>query len=331
MDIQPGRDVDTGYDTLIRWVVLEGNRLLITAGITVAFFALAWALVAAGELSVGPRSPIQSILGSGVVAGLFSLISVTLAINQLISSRVFGTLDRLQEKHEGGTELRESVGDIADHPSPPIRIASFISFIGGIVAEQADRLPDEYARRDEAVADEIETYADNVDEYAGIVQEVSSEMPPEKVISTLAGPDFAHHFDRTDELLTERYEHLTADERDALETIAELLGAVTVFRQYFKTVALHQELAQLSRQFIVVGFPALVAALLVPLAYETNPPTVLTSAPLEPVVCATLALVAAPLVLVMVYVLRIATIFRYTVTVAPFVPPVEWPWSEEPD
>lgn len=111
-------------------MLIGGNRLFITAGIALGFFLLTWELISSGILSVGPRSPIQSILGSGVVAGLFSLISVTLSINQLISSRIFGALSSLQQKLEGGTDLRATVADIADHPSPPIATAGFISFIG---------------------------------------------------------------------------------------------------------------------------------------------------------------------------------------------------------
>lgn len=69
-------------------------------------------------------------------------------------------------------------------------------------------------------------------------------------------------------------------------------------------------------------------ALFAPLLYKTNPSAALTPH-LTLVVSASLAVVVAPLVLVMVYTLRIATIFRYTVSVAPFVPPAEWPWDEE--
>ena len=70
------------------------------------------------------------------------------------------------------------------------------------------------------------------------------------------------------------------------------------------------------------AFPAVMIALLVPLLYKTNPPAVLS--PHVPLIAsASLAVVVAPLVLVLAYMLRIATIFKHTVTVAPFVPPAE--------
>ena len=96
-------------------------------------------------------------------------------------------------------------------------------------------------------------------------------MPAEKVISTLAGPDFAYHLQKTDELRSKEHTLLTDGEHEKLDAIVTLLGILSVFRQYYKTIALHQELAQLSRQFIFVAFPAVAVALLAPLVYETNP------------------------------------------------------------
>lgn len=102
----------TMYFRAARWTMLEGNRLFLAGGVTLGVFLLTWGLVAFGIISVGPRTPITSILGSGVVAGLFSLISVTLAINQLISSRIFGGLSQMENKIEGGHELRDTVAEI---------------------------------------------------------------------------------------------------------------------------------------------------------------------------------------------------------------------------
>lgn len=321
------------YGRFVRWVLIEGSRLRITAGIVVGFFGLTWWLVATGAIAVGPRSPIQSILGSGVTAGLFSLISVTLGINQLISSRVFGSIDQLQGKMEGGSDLRERVSEIADHPSPPIRMASFLAFTAETLQTRANELEGDYDHeyRDDAVDEQLASYVDDLSEYTEEIGGISTEMSAERIISTMAGPDFAHHLNRTDELRSGEHENLTTDERETLETIADLLGTISVLRQYFKTIALHQELAQLSRQLVFVGFPAVAVAMLVPLLFQTNPPTVLASVPLVPLVSASLAIVLTPLVLLMAYILRIATIFRYTVSVAPFVPPAEWPWSDEPE
>ena len=309
---------------LAQWVLIGGNRLLITAGVAVGTFVLTWSLIASGTLSVNPRSPIESILGSGVVAGLFSLISVTLTINQLVSSRVFGGLDTFQEKFEGGNDLRNRVAEIADHPSPPIEAAEFISFIGETLRGQAVALRNDRDRDDRELNEAIDSYVDDMVEYAAPVREVSTEMPPEEVILTLAGPDFARYLNRTDDLRSGRYEELTDEERERLDSIASLLSAITVFRQYFKTIALHQELAQLSRQFVFIGFPAVMVALLAPLLYKSNPAATLAPYSLPLIMSVSLTVVVIPLVLLMVYMLRIATIFRYTVSVAPFSPPVEW-------
>lgn len=331
MTLDTERGVRSWYEYLTRWVLIEGDRLVLTACVVVAFFLYMWAFTSHGVLSVGPRSSIQSILGSGVVAGLFSLISVTLLINQLISSRVFSSLDTLQEKLEGGVELRDTVSAIADHPSPPVHTADFIAFTGETIQTELEALQGNHKYRDETTEETIESYISDMREYTDILQQVSADMPAEEVISTLASPEFAHQLNATDYIQSTEYKNLSRDERKSLDSIAELLGVISVARQYFKTIALHQELAQLSRQFVFVGFPAVVVALLVPLVYRTNPPEVLTSYPLAPLVSASFAIILAPLVLLLAYMLRISTIFRYTVSVAPFVPPAERSWTDTSD
>lgn len=314
------------YLRFVRWTMLEGDRRLLAGGATLGFFVLTWGLVAGDAISVGPRTPIRSILGSGVVAGLFSLISVTLAINQLISSRIFGGVNQMETKLDAGRELRDTVGDIAGR-SPPVRTAAFVPFVGTALRERAQTLGAVH-RSDGELGDAIDAYVDRIDDYADHLHRVSDEMPAEQVIAVLAGSRFAHHYNRGDELQRNYAVDLSEVELQQLDSIAELLGALSIVRQYFKTIALHQELAELSQRFVFVAFPAVAVALLVPLLYKTNPPAMLT--PYLPlIVSASLAVVVAPLVLVLAYMLRIATIFKYTVTVAPFVPPTEWPWAEE--
>lgn len=328
MALDAGRDLRSWYKYLAQWVLIEGDRLALTTGVLVGFFIFMWTLTSQGVLSVGPRSSIQSILGSGVVAGLFSLISVTLLINQLISSRVFSSLETFQQKLEAGVKLRDTVSDIAENPSPPVHTADFISFTGETLQAQLEALQGDSKYRDESTEEMIGSYISDMREYTDSLQQVSADMPAEEVISMLAGPEFAHHLNTTNYLLDMEYKNLSRDDRHTIDSIADLLGVISVGRQYFKTITLHQELALLSRRFVFVGFPAMVVALLVPLIYRTNPPGVLTSYPLPLLVSASFAIILAPLVLLLAYMLRISTIFRYTVTVAPFVPPAERSWTD---
>ena len=319
----------TTYVRFARWTILTGSRRVLAGGVTLGFFLLVWGLVSHGVISVGPRTPITSVLGSGVVAGLFSLISVTLAINQLISSRIFGGLSQMENRLEGGRELRDTISNIAGE-SPPIRTAALLSFIGETLEEQAHTLSNVHRSGDAEIDEALDSYVTGIDDYAEHLQQVSDDAPAQTVIATLAGSGFAHHHKRTDDLQENYATDLTDIELERLDAIKKLLDALSISRQYFKTVAIQQGLAQLSRQFIFIAFPAVMVALLVPLLYKTNPPAVLS--PHVPLIAsASLAVVIAPLVLVLAYILRIATIFEHTVTVAPFVPPAEWSWNEDPD
>ena len=309
--------------------MLTGSRRVLAGGVTLGFFLLTWGFVSYEVISVGPRTPITSILGSGVVAGLFSLISVTLAINQLISSRIFGGLSQMENRLEGGHELRDTLSDIAGE-SPPVQTAALLSFIGETLEERAHTLRTVHRSDDAEIDEALDSYVTDIDDYAGNLQQVSNDAPTQTVIAMLAGSGFAHHYKRTDDFQENHAADLTDIEVNQLEAIAELLDTLSISRQYFKTIALQQELAELSQRFIFIAFPAVMVALLVPLLYKTNPPAVLS--PHVPLIAsASLAVVVAPLVLVLAYMLRIATIFKHTVTVAPFVPPAEWSWNEDSD
>lgn len=69
------------------------------------------------------------------------------------------------------------------------------------------------------------------------------------------------------------------------------------------------------------------AALAVPMLYRSNGAT-LPGWVLPWVISAAVAAVLAPLVLLVVRLLRVSTVMRYTVSAGPFAPPEDWPWNE---
>ena len=167
----------TAYVQFVRWTMLTGSRRVLAGGVTLGFFLLTWGFVSYGVISVGPRTPITSILGSGVVAGLFSLIPVTLAINQLISSRIFGGLSQMENRLEGGRELRDTISDIAGE-SPPVRTAALLSFIGETLEEQAHTLSNVHRSGDAEIDEALDSYVTDINDYAEHLQQVSNDARP---------------------------------------------------------------------------------------------------------------------------------------------------------
>ncbi|MFC7140774.1 hypothetical protein ACFQMA_13200 [Halosimplex aquaticum] len=315
---------DDGASRIRHWVFLDGNRLLITGLVCVCIFVLTRVLVAADLLAVGPRSSVPTAFGSGVTAGVFTLITLTLTVNQLISSQVFGQPDSLRSRYEKGAEFHDSVSDLGTSGPAPVRGAEFIAAIGTALNDHVASLRE---RREAAgdAADDLGDLADRLDGYADEIERISEDMKPIDVIAMIAGSDYARL--RNETLAVADDAALPEDLAADLDAVEELLGHLSVGRQYFKTLALQQELAQLSREIIYISVPTLLVAVYVPLLYRSEGAAV-PELTLPWLVSGAFAVVFAPLVLLVVRLLRISTVMRYTVSVAPFAPPDDWPWNE---
>ncbi len=315
-------------DRLAQWVLIDANRLLMATVVVAGVFVLTEALLYANLITVGPESTVKTMFGSGVVSGLFTLITVALTINQLISSRVFGSPNTLRERYDGADELRRSVERVTGGSPGPVDTVAFISMLGEEIERLASTLEERAREPPGGVPPMLSEYVSDLSAYAATVTGVSRRMEPAVVTSTLAGSDYARFVSRTDELVSDHADQLSEGAEETIDDIGRMLEALAITRQYFKTIAIQQELAKLSRLIIFTGLPALLVAFYVTLVYRTSPTSVLNPDLLPVVVGGAIAVVIAPLVVLLVYILRIATIMRYTVSVGPFAPPVEWPWQE---
>ncbi|QPV64727.1 hypothetical protein I7X12_09040 [Halosimplex litoreum] len=325
-DADASGSTDAGGGGLRHWLFLDGNRLLITALVSVGVFAVVRVAVAAGVLAVGPSGNVPTVFGSGITAGVFTLVTLTLTVNQLVSSQVFGKPDSLRQRYEKGAQLRDRVAALSDRPATPVDTADFVAVVGEALDERADSLRGSRLGTASADADgDPSSLASDLDDFADEITRVSGEMEPVEAISATAGSDYAR-LRRRIRVVTADAE-LTESVADDLDAVEELLGHLSVARQYFKTLTLHQELAKLSREIIYLSVPCLLVAVAVPLLYRSNGAT-LSAAALPWAVSTAVAVVLAPLVLLVVRLLRVSTVMRYTISAAPFAPPEDWPWNE---
>lgn len=119
------------------WFLLEGDRRLVAGGVILAATGAVWSLVAVEVVAVGPGSSVASAFGSGLTAGVVTLLTIALSINQLILSRVFGSPDRLMERLEGAREARRGVEELAGQPSSANDPAAFLSLLARTLHDRA--------------------------------------------------------------------------------------------------------------------------------------------------------------------------------------------------
>ena len=300
---------------LSKWILIDGNRLLVSVLFAAVAFLVTFGMTRIGLVTFQPASAVSSMFGSGVVSGMFSLITITLTVNQLVLSRVFGTVEGLTDRLDGTREFRRSVAEHTDRTTSPNDPAEFLATIGGTLDERVEAFVAEH----DGTTDGIEEYRSAMHAYAERLEGVAGTEDTMAIVSTLLGPAYARRLTET-EALRRAHDDRSTEELDA---VAELLEAVAVARQFFKTIAIQQDLAGLSRRLAILGIPILLVAFYTTTVY-TSVPSATVAQPLLPVVVsAAIAVVLLPLALLLSYMLRLATIARYTVSVGPFIPPEE--------
>lgn len=300
---------------LSKWVLIDGNRLLVSVLLAAVAFLVTFGMTQIGLVTFQPASAVSSMFGSGVVSGMFSLITITLTVNQLVLSRVFGTVEGLTDRLDGTREFRRSVAELTDRATSPNDPAEFLATIGETLDDQVEA----FAAEHDETTDEIEQYRSAMHAYAERLEGVAGTEDTMAIVSTLLGPAYAQRLTET-EAIRRTHDDRSTEELDA---VAELLESVAVARQFFKTIAIQQDLAGLSRRLAALGIPILLVAFYTTTVY-TSVPNATVAQPLLPVVVsAAIAVVLLPLALLLSYMLRLATIARYTVSVGPFIPPEE--------
>jgi len=304
-------------DRVVDWLLLEGDRRLIAAGLVVAVTGVTLALVVTELIAVGPGSSVASLFGSGLTAGVVTLLTIALSINQLILSRVFGSPDVLMDRLEGARTVRHRVEELAGQPSSANDPAAFLSLLARTIVARARSAtdPDTPAEVTETLAD-VAAYAESID------AQVQSETPVTDILGIVIGPEYAINMTAVRHLREEYGSDLTEAAQADLEAVGELLECVAVVRQFFKTIALQQDFAALSRLLVYTGLVALFVTASLTLVYSTGAAT-LTTPTLRVVVPLALGVVVAPLALFATYILRAATVAHRTVSVGPFIPPSE--------
>ncbi|WP_313694821.1 hypothetical protein [Halorarum halobium] len=306
-----------------RWLLLTGSRLVISLVVIVGIVALTAALTVTGVLYVGAGSNLSTVLASGMLSGLLTLVTVALSINQLILSRVFGTPSDLSDTVEGSIEFRQRVEDIADRRVSPNEPSEFLALMGRTLTDRAEYLR---ANLDGNVSDAAAArqFVDGLTDYGDHVANAGDTTDAFEVIRMSLGTTYAEFL--TDaRRLKPSAQVLWDEEADALEEVLSLLKAVATMRQFYKTLAIQQDLARLSRRLIYTGFAAVLVSLYLAQVYTASSslPTTLPESVMPVVVSAAFGVLLSPFVVLVVHLLRVATVTLYTASVGSFIPPVE--------
>lgn len=314
--VEPGGDRSAGR--LARWVLLTGNRLLVSlvilAGIGVAVFGVG----VLGIATVATPSVLMWYL-NGTVNGLLTLVPITVGVNQIVLSHEFGSIEDLYDRRTDITDFRERVEECTEPAVVPPHASPFFGTLlaeiqdtGRALQQRADRTGDETTDDVGAVAESV------VGEAARVNDELTADTNMLQAFLVMLSYENSLQFHEVRRLRT-----VVADDgetADELERILELFVEVDAARQYLKTVVVERQLARLSRLLVYTGIPAVTIAAVAILTYRDIATPAVPHLLLVGIAGTIVVTTLVPLAILGAYILRVATIARQTASYGPFVP-----------
>ena len=304
-----------------RWILLNGNRLVIAVALLVCIFVFVWAFVAAGLITMTDPKALAPLFRQ-LISGNLTLIALVLSINQLVLSRELTAPGEFQERMRNITEFRDDVRSEVDRLTVPTEPSEFLQVfvqhvrkegqhLGGLVAE-AEGDNAECRREVEMLVTTLTRQMDAI--------YVLLDRPEVSVFTALSSMLSSNHADHIRHLnrIEERFGDDLSDETvDALDRVRDVLYQFNVAREYFKTIFMQTELATLSRILLYVGVPAEVVVAVT--FFVLNTPIAPGEGGVNAVfVVAAFTVGIAPLAVLFAYVLRISVVAQETVATTPF-------------
>ncbi|QLD90301.1 hypothetical protein HWV07_15165 [Natronomonas salina] len=297
-------------DRLSRWVLLGGNRYLVGGGILGLMTLVATVPIFTGAV-IRNTTPL-TYMASALITGNVTLISLVVAINQVVLSQELESPGSLRDEIEATADYRQAALDRETAPTEPA------DFLQEILEQTGCRVRSlEFPEETDDASDRLVT---DLSEHCRTVSESleSASGDLSAVVLPLLGADYAGSIRDAHRIQSsidaERHEELSEN----LEELALDLENLDVARQYFTTAFVKEELAELSRSLLYVGI--LVVSIAIALLFQLttysgpSPPT----SELFGLAVLTMMFGLTPLALLIAFVLRIATVAGHIASITPF-------------
>ncbi len=305
----------------VKWVLVDGDRMFLTIGGSVALFGLFLLLHLFGVVAFTNDDSITR-MASGMIAGTFSLVTLVVSVNQLILSEEFTPAGEFRDRRGSVLEFRQDVAAATGVPAAPAEPTRLLELIATDIRQRAGVLADAVDDNDnEEYRDQIVHYAASVTDSAEQIDETLSSAE----VNTLDALSAAVEYDDLRQLYAARHFRneapaLSAETSQAFDELIETLQLFSTAQEQFKTIYLQRELTRFSQLTIYCGVPAVLASVLIALLHGATGGTTITPAYLPYVTSLLATVVFVPLILLGSYILRTATLTRRTAAVGPLLP-----------
>lgn len=302
-----------------RWLLLTGNRLLLTAIFLLGVYLLVLTSPLAGDIDRERLAPLNYLF-AGLLGGNFTLLTIVISVTQLIISRQLGTPGELREQIEATNAYRERIEEAVDVEVTPVTPTEFLHLLLRCSRESLDTARTEAQNVDDG--DARDALLDVVSDVESHIEQVESLVAREGVglfeaLAATLDTNYSRDIYRLRQLRTSWSDTHSETTLERLDDLVVRLQQIDVARQYLKTLYMQDELSRLSLHLLYVGVPAVVVSAFMlrmfAVTVQTLPSTTVTAA-----VPVAITVGFAPLGVLVAYVLRLATVARRTVAITPF-------------
>ena len=312
------------------WLLMTGDRWAVAAVQLIAALAL---MVVVGSAVTGPGlealvdgDPVQTLF-QALVAGIVTGVTLVLTVNQLVLSQEFGALADQRERLQGAMDYREDADDFTGGGANPAEPAAFLIRLVGRIADLGQSLAEDGsgdpAHRDTTPDAGAAEYGERV---ARRAEEVGERLRGRSfgdfgMLWAALHYDYSRQIQEGRALLRDPEGELSPSLRKQLEAVVEGLVLFGSAREHFKTLYFERDLIDLSRGMLALALPALLVAALVLLYFDPAaiPEPWLGVPAAIWVLSLAVAVSLGPFVLLLSFILRIATVTRRTLAAGPFV------------
>lgn len=312
---------------LRRWILLDGDRWLLTCALALGVFAC---IVALGALdgnfraSVAANDPIETVF-SALATGIVTGVTLVVTIDQLVLSQQLGPLadqrDRLDESLQFRREVESLVG--ATSPAEPgAFIAALVETADHRVLALRETVEGDNSEGGEEFEKAVESFADGHAEASKAVRDrLDATYLRFGALRAALEYDYAYRVHEARRIRREFGDTMTAAQTDAVDDLLDALRFLGPAREHIRGLYFQDELVKLSRVILTAAVPALAIALAAVFFLDATdlPGALFGVSDLLLAVAAAATVSVLPFLILVSYVLRIVTITEWTLTTGGFV------------
>ena len=251
---------------------LDGRRTVVAACITlcgsVGLFVAGWT----GAFTLDTAASVTSLVSS-VIGPLLPFVTVVLAINQFVLTQEFGPTDDIRDRLEAAEQYRRGVKEEVGSPYVSERPDEFLRQLLEATREEASELRS-HARPafepEAGLIKAVDAYVERLRDEAADAEEAltGAREGTFEIITVIIDYEDQRQLREARRIRAAHDGTLPDPLRERFERLEPMLEDVHVARQYFKTVYVQLELADLSSHLLYAGSAAFAAGVSLLFGYE---------------------------------------------------------------